>query len=64
MTSPAFLETLFPFAFHTEIIRDRENAAHRIGVNPGLALVALIGNYSLQRHLAVTYDDVNRGRMA
>src|ERR1019366_7711223 len=51
---------LFPFAFHTEIIRHREHAVHRIGVNPGLILVALIGNYSLERHLAVIHDDVNR----
>src|ERR1035438_6580559 len=60
VTSPAFLKTLFPFAFHAKIIRDGKHAAYRIGVNPGLILVALSGNYPLERHLAVIYYDVNR----
>src|ERR1035438_8209720 len=60
VTSPACLETLFPLAFHAKIIRHREHVAHRVGVNPGLTLVALSGNHPLERDLAVIHDDVNR----
>ena len=56
-----FLKKLLPIAFHAKIVRHREHAAHRIGVDPSLLLVALSGNYPLERHLTVSYDDVNRG---
>src|ERR1035437_1645744 len=56
-----FLEKLLPIAFHSKILRHREHAAHRIGVNPSLILVALSRNHPLERHLTASYDDVDRG---
>src|ERR1022692_184075 len=56
-----FLEKLLPIAFHAKIVRHREHAAHRIGLNPSLILVAPSGNHPLERHLTASYDDVDRG---
>ena len=48
-----FLEKLLPIAFHAKIVRHRENAAHRIGVNPSLILVEKAFGNKLKRHLGV-----------